>query len=338
MDREGRYGCGDRNGEGLVSSPPGDLDESAGRGISTGKRRGLDAVSTPGGVFAVLAIDHLSALSATIRPDDADAVADSQLAETKVRLVEWLADRASGVLIDPVVGLQPVIDGGVLPGSTGLLLGLEDGDYASLDQAPRLFEGWDVARDKEAGADAIKCSFLYDPFEPSEAAHRFVEKLVADCARADLPLFAEPLAPPTLQADRRRTVVETAHRIGALGVDVLKLEFPATSDGHSTETEWYDACREVTETARQPWTLLSAGETFDTFARQFTIACKAGASGYVAGRAVWQDLVVRGLQAGSQELTEARSRLALLTETAEGNARPWAESYSPAPRAESEVL
>ena len=337
MDREGRFGLGDRNGQGLVSSPSGDLDEAAGDAISAGKRRGLGAVSTPGGVFAVLALDHLSALSGTIRPEAADTVTDSQLAETKVLLVEWLAEKASGVLIDPVVGLQPVIDSGVLADFTGLLLGLEDGDYASLDQAPRLFEGWDVARAKEAGADAIKCSFLYDPFAPSQAAHQFVEKLVADCARADLPLFAEPLAPPSLHADRRRTVVETARRIGALGVDVLKLEFPAARDGQSTEPEWYDACLEVTETSRQPWTLLSAGETFETFARQLTIACKAGASGYVAGRAVWQDLVGRGLQEDSPELAEARSRLALLTQAAEDNARPWTALYSPAPHAESEV-
>lgn len=285
----------------------------------------------------MLALDHLSALSATIRPEEPGGVSDSQLAETKVQLVDWLAEHASGVLIDPVVGLQPVIDRDVLPSSTGLLLGLEDGDYASLDHAPRLFQGWDVARAAAAGADAIKCSFLYDPFAPSGAAHEFVANLVADCAHWDLPLFAEPLAPPSLHADRRRIVVETARSIGALGVDVLKLEFPAAGDETVTDAEWQDACSELTETIAQPWTLLSAGETFDTFVRQFTIACEAGASGYVAGRAVWQDLVAHGLQDVGPDLAEARSRLGLLTEIAEGNAKPWTESYPHVPQAETEV-
>ena len=311
-----------------MSPPPGDPHGNANPPTPAGKQRGLAAVSTPDGVFAVLALDHLSALSSTIRPEEADTVPDSELAETKALLVEWLADQASGVLIDPVVGLQPIIDRGLLPGSTGLLLGLEDGDYASLDQAPQLFRGWHVARAKEAGADAVKCSFLYNPFAPSDAAHVFVEKLAADCALADVPLFAEPLTPPGLEADRRRTVVETAQRIGALGVDVLKLEFPAADDGTAADAEWLDACAEVTEVTQQPWTLLSAGTDFDTFVRQLTIACRAGASGYVAGRAVWKDLVADGLQVDDPAIAEARARLGLLTEIAEANATPWTNFHA----------
>lgn len=284
-------------------------------------------MSTPGGVFAVLALDHLSALSATIRPDDPDTVSDSELVETKVLLVDRLAEQASGVLIDPVVGLQPVTDRGVLPASTGLLLGLEDGDYASLDHAPRLFEGWDVARAAKVGADAIKCSFFYDPFAPSHAAHEFVANLVVGCADADLPLFAEPLAPPSLQADRRKVVVETARSIGALGVDVLKLEFPSNRTDSDAYNEWRDACLELTEASPRPWTLLSAGTDFDTFAGQLGVACEAGASGYVAGRAVWQSLVVGGGADEGPGLDEARRRLSLLSEIAATRATPWSDWF-----------
>lgn len=298
--------------------------------LPTGKQQGLRAVSTPGGAFAVLALDHLSALSATIRPQDPDTVSDSQLAETKVLLVDRLAEHASGVLIDPVVGLQSVIDRHVLPGSTGLLLGLEDGDYASLDHAPRLFEGWDVARAAEAGADAIKCSFFYDPFAPSQAAHEFVANLVVDCANADLPLFAEPLAPPSLQADRRKVVVETARSIGALGVDVLKLEFPSNRTHRDAYSEWKEACQELSEVSPRPWTLLSAGADFDTFAQQLAVACESGASGYVAGRAVWQNLVAGGVAEDGSALEEARKRMSELTTIASDTATPWTRWYMPA--------
>ena len=44
-------------------------------------------------------------------------------------------------------------------------------------------------------------------------------------------------------------------------------------------------------------TLLSAGADYKTFNRQVEIACKAGASGFLAGRALWQE----GVQISSRK-------------------------------------
>lgn len=293
-------------------------------------------MSTSGGVFAVLALDHLRALSATIRPDEPDAVQNSQLAETKVSLVDRLTEHASGVLIDPVVGLRALVDRGGLPGSTGLMLGLEDGDYATPEIPPRLFTGWDVARAKDFGAAAVKCSFWYNPFEPSDAAHEFVADLVADCGKLGIPLFAEPLSPPSVKVDRRHMVVETARNVGALGVDVLKLEFPSNRAGEDAIGEWRDACLEVSEVSPRPWTLLSAGTDFDTFADQLNVACEAGASGYVAGRAVWQNLVAEGIANDGPTLDEAKRRMATLTEIATSAATPWTDWFHPVGESQSD--
>lgn len=303
-----------------MNQPPGGSPDQSGGLLSPGKLRGLEATSTTGHVFSILAIDHLGALSAAIRPENPGGVYNSELAAIKVQLVAWLAGAASGILIDPVVGLNPVVAAGVLPDDRGLMLGIEDGDYASLDKAPRLFTDWDVARAKQAGADAVKCSFFYDPYVPSPAAHEFVAGLVADCARHDLPLFAEPLAPHPMSGDRRRVVVETARRIGALGVDVLKLEYPVAAE-ESNEDEWLEACLEVTAASPCPWTVLSAGTDFETFVRQFTVACTAGASGFVAGRTIWGNLVAGGLDEKRRE--EAARRLSVLTEIAVDHALPW---------------
>lgn len=297
--------------------------------LSLGKRRALQAVSTSDQVFAILAIDHISALAGVARPDDPASVTEGELAATKVEIVAALAAETSGVLIDPVLGLGPVIGSNVLPGSVGLLVALEDGDYASLDETPRLFEGWDVARAAASGATAVKCSFLYDPFAPSAAAHQFVADLVADCERHGLPLFAEPLVAQS-SADRRLVVVETARTIGALGVDVLKLEFPSSASLPGAEAEWQDACVELTDASPCPWTLLSAGADFDVYARQLEVACAAGASGYVAGRAVWHDLVAQGVAPGGAELAEARRRLSVLSEITVSHARPWIECFATA--------
>jgi tagatose 1,6-diphosphate aldolase len=312
-----------------MTAPADEGDLGAGGGLSLGKRRALQAVSTPDQVFAILAIDHISALAAVARPDDPSSMTERELAAIKVKLVESLAAATSGVLVDPVLGLEPVIRNDVLPGSAGLLVALEDGDYASLDAAPRLFEGWDVGRAAASGATAVKCSFLYDPFAPSAAAHEFVSDLVAGCDRHGLPLFAEPLVAQS-SADRRSVVVKTARNIGALGVDVLKLEFPSTATSSGAEAEWRDACSELDEASPRPWTLLSAGEDFDTYARQLTVACEAGASGYVAGRAVWQDLVASGVGDDGAELTEARRRLSVLSEITASHASPWTRWFSSA--------
>jgi tagatose 1,6-diphosphate aldolase len=298
--------------------------------LSPGKRRALQAISTSDQVFSILAVDHISALAAVARPDAPSSVTTSELAAIKVELVGSLAEATSGVLIDPVIGLEPVISEDVLPGSVGLLVGLEDGDYASLSAAPRLFEGWGVGRAAASGAVAVKCSFLYDPFAPSEAAHAFVSDLAAGCDLHGVPLFAEPLVAQS-SADRRSVVVETARNIGALGADVLKLEFPSTATSPDAEAEWRDACSELTEASQRPWTLLSAGEDFETFARQLVVACDAGASGYVAGRAVWQDLVASGVAANGPELEEARRRLSVLSAIAASHASPWTRWFPAAP-------
>ncbi|MCP3997942.1 MAG: tagatose 1,6-diphosphate aldolase [bacterium] len=302
-------------------------DQPSSRGTVAERAAGLREVSSSGGVFAVLAVDHLGALASLLSPDDPGQVTPDELAQTKVRLVDALGGCASGVLIDPIIGLQPFLDDDSLLGSAGLMLALEDGDYATPERPPRLFAEWDVARAKKAGAGAVKCFFWYDPFGETDEAHQFVADLVADCRKQGIPLLAEPLSIPSSQADRRRVVVETARVVGALGPDVLKLEFPSNRVGPDAKSEWREACLELSEASPRPWTLLSAGTDFDTFAAQLEVACESGASGYVAGRAVWQNLVAGGAAEGDAAFAEARRRMSALTDIASGAATPWTHWY-----------
>ncbi|GBE24561.1 MAG TPA: hypothetical protein ENG98_01795 [Actinobacteria bacterium] len=299
-----------------------DQEPKTGVALSIGKRRALQALSTSEQVFAILAVDHIAALAAVARPDAPESITDEDLVALKLHLVSTISQPASGVLIDPVLGLSPVVEEHALPGTTGLLIGLEDGDYSSLDGPPRLFADWDVARAARSGATAVKISFVYDPFSSSTDAHEFVASLVDACGRHELPLFAEPLVPLTKQDNRRAVVIEAARKIGALGVDVLKLEFPSNRDNND-ESEWRDACAELTAASPRPWTLLSGGTDLATFSRQLTVACDAGASGYVAGRAVWQDLVAADSTDRAAATAEAERRLQSLTDIAAAHATPW---------------
>lgn len=293
--------------------------------LSVGKRRGLQTLSTKERVFAVLAVDHISALSLAARPEDPSSLTSAELVSLKLRLVEEIATPASGILIDAALGLEPLVEQNVLPGATGLMVGLEDTDYASVGSSPRLFEGWDVARAAASGATAVKCSFVYDPFAPTNDTHEFVSDLVAACETFGLPLFAEPLTPQSQLSNRRSVVIETAKRIGALNVDILKLEAPL--DDHADEAELVEACHELTQATPVPWTLLSGGADFDTFAHRLEIACKAGASGYVAGRTVWKDFVIRIHSNAPSATLDANRRLRHLTDIAVAFGRPWSDCY-----------
>ncbi len=71
-----------------------------------------------------------------------------------------------------------------------------------------------------------------------------------------------------------------------------------------------------------PWVVLSQGVARDDFPAAVRAACRAGASGMLAGRAIWSDLV------GSAEPAaglRARSvpRLRRLAAIVDEHARPW---------------
>src|SRR5690606_30097915 len=73
------------------------------------------------------------------------------------------------------------------------------------------------------------------------------------------------------------------------GIDLFKAEFPVHPSVTQDEEVWYEARRELTEASPVPWALLSAGADLDTYARQLKVACRPGASGIAAVRALWQE-------------------------------------------------
>ena len=299
--------------------------------LTPGKLRGLQTTSNQQNIFTILAIDHGASLAGTISPKHPETVAYDTMSEIKAELMHYLSVTSSAVLIDPVFGLAPAILSGNLASRTGLLLAVEDGDYASVEREARLFENWSVRQAKRVGANAIKCFFYYHPDDTAVAAHqeKFVKKLVSECKKYDLPLFAEPLSYNVTPDSRTAVVIETAKRISALGIDILKIEFPVDSNSQPDESIWQEACEELTAVCQTPWAILSAGVDFDTFARQVKVACQAGASGYLVGRAVWKE----GVSLGKEERRDfwksvTAPRLEELAAIATQYGKPWTAYYS----------
>jgi tagatose 1,6-diphosphate aldolase len=290
--------------------------------VHPGKVRGLQQCANSAGLFTILALDHSPGYVLGGEPDFDAVVAQ------KGRLLTALSPRASAVLLDPGHGLPAAVFGQSLPGSAGLLLAAEDGSYQTpgSEKRAKILDGWSIAKIKRSGASAVKIFFYYHPDDPEGAAaeEAFVRQAAADCRVHDLPLFAEPLSFGITSEERPQIVIETARRISALDIDVLKVEFPVDSNVDDDEEHWREACQALNEACRTPWALLSAGVSFEIFARQVEIACQAGASGFLAGRAIWSEAAeLKGAELDSFLVGKAADRLSRLADIATEHGRPW---------------
>ena len=307
--------------------------------LTVGKRRGLAACTTEKGVFSILALDHRNNLRNAMNPANPELVSPRIMGEFKSKLIREVAGAGSAALLDPEYGAAPVILSDALSGQTGLVMAVEATGYTGDPNAREsaVLEGWSVGKICRMGASALKLLVYYHP--DSELA-RQQEELIAsvgeDCRKYDLPFFIEPLSysldphKKLNSAQKRDVVVRTAERLTSLDVDVLKAEFPLDVKQDPDEKNWAAACLDISQASRTPWVLLSAGVNFDTYLQQVTVACQSGASGVMAGRAVWKEAV----ELKDRELEdflrgEAHQRLARLTDVCNALGRSWKDFYPP---------
>ncbi len=308
--------------------------------LTPGKVRGLAATSSPNGIFKVLALDHRDSMRVIIDPADPDGIPAAKLTAVKLDLLRELADEATAVMLDPEYSAAQAIAARALPGTVGFLAAVEAQGYLGDPTARQtsLLDGWGVEKAKRLGASAIKLLVLYRPDAGAvtEGQDRLIEQVIGDCAQHDIPLFLEPLAyaidsaMATDSADfatqRRKIVVDTVRRLGALGPDVLKVQFPVDTRHETDRAAWRDACQELDEASPVPWALLSAGDPYELFREQVLIASEAGASGFLAGRALWGEYVAAPAGDRPGLMTElVRPRFLELATIADETGRDWAE-------------
>jgi tagatose-1,6-bisphosphate aldolase len=266
-------------------------------------------------------------------------VSDETLVQLKEDVVRTLGPLSSAVLLDPETGVGPCLARGALKGQTGLITALDTGSTGDPDvRRTGLVEGWDVEKAARAGAAGVKLLVYYHP-ESADATRceALVEDMGQACARHEMPLFLEPLSCPANDrpgalpsSERPEVVVETARRLAARGVDILKAEFPVDVAEQPDERVWLDACQRLSRACPVPWLLLSAGVSFDTFLRQARIACDAGASGVMVGRAVWKESVTADVAVRNRFLSSVgRDRMDRLRSLCDALGRPLTEIYDP---------
>jgi tagatose 1,6-diphosphate aldolase len=267
-----------------------------------------------------------------------EAIGYQEMAAVKQELCAALAPDSSAVLLDPDFGAAQCIASGNLPGNVGLLVSMEATGYGGGTEVrvTELLEGWNAGKVKLMGGSAGKLLLYYRPDLEDLAAAQLevVRKAAADCEDHDLTFLVEPktypindeIGRPEVLANRLPDlVVETARRITTCGIDVLKTEFPADMRYETEEGKLLDWCRQLNEVSSVPWVVLSAGVDYDVFVRQVKIACQGGASGFLGGRAIWQEAMeIKDRKERMRYLsTVGADRMKCLAEIATKYGTPW---------------
>jgi tagatose 1,6-diphosphate aldolase len=301
---------------------------------SAQRARALDRLASPRGVIAGAACDHRDSLQAVLagRGLQLDAAGITDL---KLRVATALAPAATMILLDAEYAAAQAIAAGALTGATALVVPLEAmgyGDVARVEQTTFL-EGWSPAKARRLGASGAKLLLPYRADVPAQAARQedVVRAAVAGCREAGLALIVEPIVYKRAGEEAAgggrfaELVVEGARRLAALEPDVLKLQYPGSAGGCEALNA---ACGPLV-----PWVLLGGGAGEDVIGGQIEHACRAGASGFIVGRTLFDaGLVVDPEESRRALETRSRPLLERLAAIAEGLATPWRERVGPLPR------
>lgn len=294
---------------------------------TTTERTGLAAIADDDGVFAIVAMDQRNTLrrmfDAAGRPA---GLADLQLA--KVDVARALTPLASGMLLDPTIGVPAVTAAGALAPGCGLLVAGEPEERGSWNGEPRTRRdpAQDAAWVRILGGDAVKFLIHLRPGRPpggpdlAAEALAAVHEVVADCRAVGIPAVIETLTYPLgdeqlTPSQREDLIVAAAEMLADAGADLVKMEYPGSAQ----------ACRRVAAVVGGPWAVLSAGVGFEEFQQVLRVSCdEGGASGFIAGRSLWREAIgCSGAERQEFLDTVARARLQTCLDTVAGRALPW---------------
>jgi sulfofructosephosphate aldolase len=263
-------------------------------------------LARPSGGYAMLAIDQREAMRAMFARHQAEPVSDEQVTAFKLAAARILTPYASAVLVDRQFAWDRVVaESAVAPGCALIAAADEfrpaHGELVgevSIDRAV------DPQRVKQQGAKALKLLVLYRPDTPAKPRIEMVEEFVDICRSTGLVSIIEPVSRAPLGGgdwDWDAGVLAAAEELGDRGADLYKAEVPCHGQGEPDEIR--RRCAAISEAVSSPWVVLSSGVPEDVFPTAVELACAEGASGFLAGRAVWASCI--GAADVERELAEA---------------------------------
>lgn len=315
--------------------------------LSPGKLSGLKNVCDANGRLKVLALDQSNSFKKFLRAmyekkGTKKEPTYEEIRDAKLEITEILSPFATATLLDVNYGARQCINSGALAPHVGLIVRLE----ASRDPgiAGEFEPGWSVEKIKKMGGTAVKLLVYMDvqDMKATEGQMKFVEKVSKDCRDYDILLMTEELSYPQKGEDKNspaylarkpNNIFASAEMIGPW-TDILKLEYPADIKTDDEKTQMKNL-ETLNAKAIRPWVLLSAGVKFDVFVKQVELAMKAGASGTMAGRAIFQEYFDYTDRIDQKKflLGTGIDRMKKLAELVDRHALPWHKRYNVTPQA-----
>ena len=277
----------------------------------------LDDIATDGHLFSIIAMDQRNTLRRMFTAVGLDA-SDDDLRTAKADVARVLTPAATGLLSDPTYGVPAITQAKALAANCGLLIAAEPSERRSYQGEPRTHRDPDLDARwvLDQGGDALKffVQLRADRPAPAPGEPDLVAETLAVCENL---VYTRPGEDFSGQA-REDAIIESARALDDLDIDLLKLEYPGSPEG----------CKRLAAILHHPWAVLSAGVPFDQFTDIIQIACdEGGASGFIAGRSVWREVVSLVGPAREEFLTSvALPRLERLVDVAAHRARPWNEA------------
>ncbi len=233
------------------------------------------------GKYLMLAFDHRGSFKKYVKPEGPESATHQEIIEVKRIIIESLQDQFSGLLIDEQWGLPAYISK-----NKPYLLPLEKSGYIDTDGERNTELEYTAKQLRGLGAGGSKLLLYFNP-DASNCNKQIAiaKQALEDSHQNNLPFFLEIVTygNEVVGKTRAEWVLRSVEMLLENNVvpDVWKLEYPGD----------LKSCQKITQLVSDtPWILLTRGETFEVFAEQLRMAMQAGAAGFLAGRALWQEI------------------------------------------------
>ena len=286
----------------------------------------LDRIARPSGGLAMVAIDQRESLRTMFQEACGRDIPDQVVMDFKVAVAKVLAPDASAMLFDRHFAMPAFEVAGLVAPRCGRIIA---GDRLVQERGEGVtdtdidFEVDPVAA-REKGAVALKLLVLWRGKENAERCLLLASAFMDRCRAAGVIGIIEVMVrPPSAGGDgwdREVSILEAAQMLGASQPDLYKCDVPYR--GRVSAVEISRASESISKALPCPWVVLSGGTDLADFPGAVEAACRGGASGFLAGRAIWADTI--GWTGYEQKLELVSSpRLRRLCDVVDSLARPW---------------
>ncbi|MET0932553.1 MAG: hypothetical protein ABWX56_02490 [Mycetocola sp.] len=289
----------------------------------------LNSIARPSGALAMVAMDQRESLRTMFDAAGSGRPSDRVLIDFKRGVADVLGPLASGFLLDREYGFDEIRSR--LAPTAGLILAADA--LTQDDGAPVEETGLDpVVLEPDfdlGGVVALKLLIIWRRDTRRDERVELAGHFVAAAAERGLLSVLEPIVRATRDEadagawDREEAILECAEELSLVGQSLYKVQVPLA--GFGTPAEQRDASVLLGRAITGPWVVLSQGVEQRNFRAAVQAACQGGASGFLAGRALWSDIVGAGDVPAALRKT-AVPRLEELIAVVDRYARPWNES------------